>query len=188
MSNRQTELLNNCFGYLSELISDEKELKRVLTKTIGMTKQELADYGFCFEPVSFNLMCLDCARLEKDCEGSTNPVWTGCVHKEKIKVDYASKFKQLLELSDNLKTGYFNELETDFDETGFSLFSQVASLKVTFNPRTTEWRIRIYCAELSTETIYSGTGWDNLIQYLCVSSEITWFINMSAQQIHECKL
>ena len=87
MSARQEELLNNCFGYLSELISDEKELKRVLTKTIGMTKQELAEYGFCFRPADLNPMCLGCAQLDSCCDGSTNPVWTGCIFRKEAKRD-----------------------------------------------------------------------------------------------------
>lgn len=85
MGARQNELLNNCFGYLAELISDEKELKRVLTKTIGMTKQELSEYGFCFKSEDLNSMCLGCARLEKDCDGSTNPVWTGCIFRKEAR-------------------------------------------------------------------------------------------------------
>lgn len=32
-----------------------------------------------------NPMCNDCIRLGKDCNGTSNPVWTGCVYKEKAK-------------------------------------------------------------------------------------------------------
>ena len=91
MSARQTELLNNCFGYLSEVISDEKELKRVLTKTIGMTKQELIDYGFCFRSPDLNPMCLGCTQLDNCCDGSTNPVWTGCIFRKEAKQDGIQK-------------------------------------------------------------------------------------------------
>lgn len=44
---REAELLNNCFGYLSELIKGE-ELKRVLINSIGMTETEIEQYGFDF--------------------------------------------------------------------------------------------------------------------------------------------
>lgn len=44
---REVELLNNCFGYLSELIKGE-ELKRVLINSIGMTETEIEQYGFDF--------------------------------------------------------------------------------------------------------------------------------------------
>lgn len=27
-------------------------------------------------------MCRECARLNKDCKGTNNPVWTGCVYRE----------------------------------------------------------------------------------------------------------
>ena len=29
-----------------------------------------------------NPMCLTCAKFGKDCDGSTNQVWTGCIYKE----------------------------------------------------------------------------------------------------------
>jgi len=37
--NRELELLNNCFGYLTELISDEEELKRVLVNSIRINRR-----------------------------------------------------------------------------------------------------------------------------------------------------
>ena len=46
LSKRQTDLLNACFGYLRELISNDEELKRVLTRSIGMTDEEILEYGF----------------------------------------------------------------------------------------------------------------------------------------------
>ena len=46
ISQRQTDLLNACLGYLRELICNDEELKRVLTQTIGMTNEEILDYGF----------------------------------------------------------------------------------------------------------------------------------------------
>lgn len=46
---REIELLNNAFEYLTELISDDEERKRVLMNSIGLTKQELDEFGFCFE-------------------------------------------------------------------------------------------------------------------------------------------
>lgn len=48
MKDRQTQLLYNCFAYLTELISDEEELKRVLMTSIEMTEEELDEFGFCF--------------------------------------------------------------------------------------------------------------------------------------------
>lgn len=188
MSTRQSELLNNCFGYLSELISDEKELKRVLTKTIGMTKEELAEYGFCFNSDDLNPMCLNCTRLDKDCDGSTNPVWTGCVHKKVLKVDYTTKFKQLLELSGNLKTGPFNERDTKFSDLGFELFSQGGSLIVIFYPTTCNWKVSGYDEQSHEEVIMTGSGWNELIKFLCTDSDITWFYQMTDEQIKECKI
>ena len=91
MGTRQSVLLNNCLGYLAELISDEKELKRVLTKTIGMTRQELVDYGFEFSYDDLNPMCLGCTQLGNCCDGSTNPVWTGCIFRKEAKPDGISQ-------------------------------------------------------------------------------------------------
>ena len=153
-----------------------------------MTKQELLDYGFCFRSPDLNSMCLGCTRLDSDCDGSTNPVWTGCVHKKVSRADYAAKFKQLLELSDNLKTGHFGESETKFNEFGFELFSQVASMKVTFHPSTCNWRVRTYDNETDEEIIFTGEGWNNLIHYLCKDTDCTWFHYMTEEQIKECKL
>lgn len=48
-TNRMYELLNNTFGYLTELISNDEERKNVLINCVGLTKQELEDFGFCFE-------------------------------------------------------------------------------------------------------------------------------------------
>lgn len=45
-SQRQTDLLNACLGYLRELISNDEELKRVLTHSIGMTDEEILEYEF----------------------------------------------------------------------------------------------------------------------------------------------
>jgi hypothetical protein len=48
-TNRMYELLNNTFGYLTELISNDEEQKNILTNCICLTEQELDDFGFCFE-------------------------------------------------------------------------------------------------------------------------------------------
>ena len=48
-TNRMYELLNNAFGYLTELISNNEECKNVLINCVGLTEQELDDFGFCFE-------------------------------------------------------------------------------------------------------------------------------------------
>lgn len=48
-TNRMYELLNNTFGYLTELISNDEERKNVLINCVGLTEQELDDFGFCFE-------------------------------------------------------------------------------------------------------------------------------------------
>ena len=33
---------------------------------------------------NINIMCKSCARYGADCEGSTNPVWTGCIYKKPV--------------------------------------------------------------------------------------------------------
>ena len=48
-TNRMYELLNNTFGYLTELISNDEERKNVLINCVGLTEQELENFGFCFE-------------------------------------------------------------------------------------------------------------------------------------------
>ena len=41
---RQSELFNNALGYFSELAKDE-ELYNILTKSLGMTEDEIEEYG-----------------------------------------------------------------------------------------------------------------------------------------------
>ena len=31
---------------------------------------------------TLNPMCINCAKLNKSCNGTTNQVWTGCIYKE----------------------------------------------------------------------------------------------------------
>lgn len=103
-------------------------------------------------------------------------------------IDYEPKFKQLLELSDNLVTGYFGQERTKFNQCGFNLYSQAATLAVRFRVPTKEWKVRVYNEDTGIEECKSGTGWNELIEYLCVESDLTWFINMSKEQIELCKL
>ena len=34
-----------------------------------------------------NKMCNDCIKLNKECEGTTEKVWTGCIYKERRGID-----------------------------------------------------------------------------------------------------
>ena len=34
-----------------------------------------------------NSICVQCINLGKTCQGTKNPVWTGCVHRQTVKRD-----------------------------------------------------------------------------------------------------
>ena len=83
-------------------------------------------------------------------------------------MDLKAKIHELLELTDNLKTGPFGEQNTDYDEHGFKLESQTASFLVEFDDDGS-WRVEsswIDDYDLPHYASESGHGWDSFIDYL----------------------
>lgn len=83
-------------------------------------------------------------------------------------MDLKAKIHELLELTDNLKTGPFGEQNTDYDEHGFKLESQTDSFLVEFDDDGS-WRVEsswIDDYDLPHYASESGHGWDSFIEYL----------------------
>ena len=83
-------------------------------------------------------------------------------------MDLKAKIHELLELTDNLKTGPFGEQNTDYDEHGFKLESQTDSFLVEFDDDGS-WRVEsswIDDYDLPHYSSESGHGWDSFIDYL----------------------
>lgn len=83
-------------------------------------------------------------------------------------MDLKAKIHELLELTDNLKTGPFGEQNTDYDEHGFKLESQTASFLVEFDDDGS-WRVEsswIDDHDLPHYASESGHDWDSFIDYL----------------------
>ena len=83
-------------------------------------------------------------------------------------MDLKAKIHELLELTDNLKTGPFGEQNTDYDEHGFKLESQTASFLAEFDDDGS-WRVEsswIDDYDLPHYASESGHGWDSFIDYL----------------------
>ena len=83
-------------------------------------------------------------------------------------MDLKAKIHELLELTDNLKTGPFGEQDTDYDEHGFKLESQTDSFLVEFDDDGS-WRVEsswIDDYDLPHYASESGHGWDSFIDYL----------------------
>ena len=83
-------------------------------------------------------------------------------------MDLKAKIHELLELTDNLKTGPFGEQNTDYDEHGFKLESQTDSFLVEFDDDGS-WRVEsswIDDYDLPHYASESGHGWDSFIDYL----------------------
>lgn len=83
-------------------------------------------------------------------------------------MDLKAKIHELLELTDNLKTGPFGEQNTDYDEHGFKLESQTASFLVEFDDDGS-WRVEsswIDDYDLPHYASESGHDWDSFIDYL----------------------
>jgi hypothetical protein len=158
-------------GVLTDSISELMMLNRATNNYDGVLIDDL------FNKISFDFYGEAITDLVKK-----------CVEQALQDIDYEPKFKQLLELSDNLVTGYFGNEQTAFDGLRFSLYSQTATIKVVFNPAVYNWKVRVYEEDSGIETIKSGNGWNELVDYLCVESDLTWFINMSKEQIELCKL
>lgn len=105
-------------------------------------------------------------------------------------MNYEDKFLQLLKISDNLKTGAFNNDVTEYSERGFHLFSQTADLDVVFDPATQDWSVRCeYEDEFNIEghrevVSEHGNGWNELVSYLFYDSDLTWFLNAKAADVN----
>ena len=83
-------------------------------------------------------------------------------------MDLKAKIHELLELTDNLKTGPFGEQNTDYDEHGFKLESQTASFLAEFDDDGS-WRVEsswIDDHDLPHYASESGHDWDSFIDYL----------------------
>ena len=83
-------------------------------------------------------------------------------------MDLKAKIHELLELTDNLKTGPFGEQNTDYDEHGFKLESQTDSFLAEFDDDGS-WRVEsswIDDYDLPHYASESGHGWDSFIDYL----------------------
>lgn len=83
-------------------------------------------------------------------------------------MDLKAKIHELLELTDNLKTGPFGEQNTDYDEHGFKLESQTDSFLVEFDDDGS-WRVESSWIDdygLPHYASESGHDWDSFIDYL----------------------
>lgn len=83
-------------------------------------------------------------------------------------MDLKAKIHELLELTDNLKTGPFGEQNTDYDEHGFKLESQTDSFLAEFDDDGS-WRVEsswIDDYDLPHYASESGHDWDSFIDYL----------------------
>lgn len=92
-------------------------------------------------------------------------------------MDLKAKIHELLELTDNLKTGPFGEQNTDYDEHGFKLESQTASFLAEFDDDGS-WRVEsswIDDYDLPHYASESGHDWDSFIDYLHGSDD-TFFL------------
>ena len=92
-------------------------------------------------------------------------------------MDLKAKIHELLELTDNLKTGPFGEQNTDYDEHGFKLESQTDSFLVEFDDDGS-WRVEsswIDDHDLPHYASESGHDWDSFIDYLHGSDD-TFFL------------
>lgn len=92
-------------------------------------------------------------------------------------MDLKAKIHELLELTDNLKTGPFGEQNTDYDEHGFKLESQTASFLAEFDDDGS-WRVEsswIDDHDLPHYASESGHDWDSFIDYLHGSDD-TFFL------------
>ena len=92
-------------------------------------------------------------------------------------MDLKAKIHELLELTDNLKTGPFGEQNTDYDEHGFKLESQTDSFLVEFDDDGS-WRVESSWIDdygLPHYASESGHDWDSFIDYLHGSDD-TFFL------------
>ena len=103
-------------------------------------------------------------------------------------MDLKAKIHELLELTDNLKTGPFGEQNTDYDEHGFKLESQTASFLVEFDDDGS-WRVEsswIDDYDLPHYASESGHDWDSFIDYLHGSDDTFFlFLPTEAESLKE---
>lgn len=103
-------------------------------------------------------------------------------------MDLKAKIHELLELTDNLKTGPFGEQNTDYDEHGFKLESQTASFLAEFDDDGS-WRVEsswIDDYDLPHYASESGHDWDSFIDYLHGSDDTFFlFLPTEAESLKE---
>lgn len=103
-------------------------------------------------------------------------------------MDLKAKIHELLELTDNLKTGPFGEQNTDYDEHGFKLESQTASFLAEFDDDGS-WRVEsswIDDHDLPHYASESGHDWDSFIDYLHGSDDTFFlFLPTEAESLKE---
>lgn len=103
-------------------------------------------------------------------------------------MDLKTKIHELLELTDNLKTGPFGEQDTDYDEHGFKLESQTASFLAEFDDDGS-WRVEsswIDDYDLPHYASESGHDWDSFIDYLHGSDDTFFlFLPTEAESLKE---
>ena len=101
-------------------------------------------------------------------------------------MDLKAKIHELLELTDNLKTGPFGEQNTDYDEHGFKLESQTDSFLVEFDDDGS-WRVEsswIDDHDLPHYASESGHDWDSFIDYLHDCDD-TFFLFLPTESLKE---
>ena len=97
-----------------------------------------------------------------------------------------AKIHELLELTDNLKTGPFGEQNTDYDEHGFKLESQTDSFLVEFDDDGS-WRVESSWIDdygLPHYASESGHDWDSFIDYLHDCDD-TFFLFLPTESLKE---
>ena len=101
-------------------------------------------------------------------------------------MDLKAKIHELLELTDNLKTGPFGEQNTDYDEHGFKLESQTDSFLVEFDDDGS-WRVESSWIDdygLPHYASESGHDWDSFIDYLHDCDD-TFFLFLPTESLKE---
>lgn len=75
-----------------------------------------------------NAMCKSCARFENDCNGSTNPVWTGCVYKKHVRKMH------------ELYNAHYSDGRTVYEKTLEEIYTIQGNSKVTITPTIWLWK------------------------------------------------
>ena len=77
---------------------------------------------------NINIMCKSCARYGADCDGSTNPVWTGCIYKKHIRKMY------------ELYKAHYSDGRTVYEKTLEEIYAIQGDSKVTLTPTIWLWK------------------------------------------------